>query len=690
MFRNIKSSLIYLIRRINISQRLIWSFLILTLIPLLLMGIISYSKSSNAISSKINTYSTELMKQTSKNLEFELTRFESLAREIGYLDNIQDELINYGKQSSDDKMVTFNKINKTIREKSALYSGITEIGIIPDVNEDSSFISNFSKIEKEELKRIVDAATSAKGASKWFITKGNDDLNRIVIARMINSTKGSGKLGVMLITIDAKYFSNIFKDMLKDVNAKDEDTDESGDIFITDANGLVLSSRNEDIPVNKAYADMEFIKELVNNYSDGKSSFNYKSSLVTYSFIKTNEWYVVGLVPFKYLNSEAGVIARSVILLFIICLLLAVSFSIIISASISTPLKKLVGLIREAKNGNLAIRVNDRSKDEIGNVISNFNDMVTNIRSLVSKVSDSSQNVLNSSGKLDMSAESTYTSSEQISATMQDIAQSANEQASEIARGVEFTNKLATGINRVGNDMTNVSEVILTTKNLSEEALSIVSLLKDKAIETTSVSERVVTDINGLNDDMKEIKKIVKVIVAIAEQTNLLSLNAAIEAARAGDAGKGFAVVAEEVKKLADKSKESSILINNIINNIQHKTEQTVVAANNGSVIMREQMKAVHKTDSTFKTIYDSMEDISKHMVNMQESVEDMLTSKDKTLQIMGNIAAVSEEAAATSQEVSSSTQEQITGAGELSVLAKELTEMAQQLNNAVSNFKIE
>ena len=80
---------------------------------------------------------------------------------------------------------------------------------------------------------------------------------------------------------------------------------------------------------------------------------------------------------------------------------------------------------------------------------------------------------------------------------------------------------------------------------------------------------------------MKEIRKIVKLIVAIAEQTNLLSLNATIEAARAGEAGRGFAVVADEVKKLADQSKEASIMINNIINKINNKTENTRITSYN-------------------------------------------------------------------------------------------------------------
>ena len=169
----------------------------------------------------------------------------------------------------------------------------------------------------------------------------------------------------------------------------------------------------------------------------------------------------------------------------------------------------------------------------------------------------------------------------------------------------------------------------------------------------------------------------------------MLSLNAAIEAARAGEAGRGFAVVAEEVKKLADQSKDASIMINNIINAIQYKTEQTVSEANDTSEIIQEQMTAVTQTDTAFNTISKSMREISAYMKNMGDSVRSMVTLKEKTLSSIENISAVSEEAASTSQEVSASTEEQMASAEILTNLSKEMNKMAAELGAAVSLFKI-
>jgi len=235
--------------------------------------------------------------------------------------------------------------------------------------------------------------------------------------------------------------------------------------------------------------------------------------------------------------------------------------------------------------------------------------------------------------------------------------------------------------------MSNVTEVVSNTRSLSEHAIVAVQSLNDKAVETNEVSEKIVNDIHGLNTDMKEIKKIVKMIVSIADQTNLLSLNAAIEAARAGEAGRGFAVVADEVKKLADQSKDASIMINDIINKIQEKTELTVGAANNASTIVKQQMDAVVETDTTFKTILDAMEGISKQMEHMAISAKDMIVSKENTLSSIDNISAVSQEAAATAEEVSASTEEQMAGSEELASFAKDLKEMAQELTSSISSF---
>jgi len=248
---------------------------------------------------------------------------------------------------------------------------------------------------------------------------------------------------------------------------------------------------------------------------------------------------------------------------------------------------------------------------------------------------------------------------------------------------------LSQEINMVNDKTQNVSLVLEKTKEMKQYAVISVETLNSKAEETNKASAKIVEDVNNLNSNVKDIKAIVELIVDIADQTNLLALNAAIEAARAGESGRGFAVVADEVRKLADKSKESSIQINKIINDIQHKTEVVVKEATSSSIIIREQMKAVEKTDTAFKTIFEGMAQIDSQLKEMVASINEIVDSKDKTKMAMESISAISEETAATTEQVSDATKEQINGSQKVAEFAQELNEVVENLTSAISQFKV-
>ena len=296
---------------------------------------------------------------------------------------------------------------------------------------------------------------------------------------------------------------------------------------------------------------------------------------------------------------------------------------------------------------------------------------------------------MNNAGEISNLSVQSHSNSAQVATTIEEIAKGASSQAQEISESVGQLNTLSSNIDKVGNDINNVSGVVYSTKKLSEDALVAVKSLNDKALETKSVSVKIIDDINNLDRDMKAIEKVIDAIAGIAEQTNLLSLNAAIEAARAGEAGRGFAVVAAEVRKLADQSKNATTIISNIISSIKKKTEVTVEAANSASEIIKKQMEAVTETDHSFKTIFSSMDGISNQIREVEESLKTVMRSKDRVISTIENVSAVSEEAAATSQEVTASTQEQIAGAEALSNVASKLQQMAEELNKAIVIFKV-
>jgi methyl-accepting chemotaxis protein len=316
--------------------------------------------------------------------------------------------------------------------------------------------------------------------------------------------------------------------------------------------------------------------------------------------------------------------------------------------------------------------------------------MLSNINVLVSQVRNSSQSVLGAANKIAVAADCTYTASEQVAVTVEQIAKGATDQATEINESVSNMDNLSEGITFVEADVSKVITIANQISNLNANASKTISALNSKTSQVSDTTNSVSININDLSKSMKEIQKILKIMIGISEQTNLLSLNAAIEAARAGEAGRGFAVVANEVKKLAEQSKEFTSSINSIISSIGLKTDNTVQEVMKSNTVVNEQIRAVKDTEELFKTVFSAMEDVLSNIARTEKSVENIMKSKEKVLESMENISAVAEESAATTQEISASTEEQMAFAQDLSGHAKELTDLSSALNSELDKFKTE
>lgn len=344
----------------------------------------------------------------------------------------------------------------------------------------------------------------------------------------------------------------------------------------------------------------------------------------------------------------------------------------------------------ESEKGNLCVYVEDIGSDEISRLSKKFNIMIKSINTLVKDVRISSGHVLNDTLKVSGLSTALLSSSEEISATVQQVAEGASNQAQDSTECVEQMNILSTSVNLVDNDMNSIGEVVDSTSRLSIDVREIMDQLNTKTLISKNVSSKITDDINKLNNEMKKITSIINTIEGLSDQTNLLSLNAAIEAARAGEAGRGFAVVASEVKKLADQSKQASSTITAIIGSIQLMTQETVIAASKADSIFKEQMECVVIADNKTNIILGFMGDITSKINDMKSTVNDIFFAKEKTMASIENISAVSEQNAATSEEVAARTDEQMGNSKQLMLLALSLNEMTEVMTKAISNFKIE
>ncbi|NLN65896.1 MAG: HAMP domain-containing protein [Clostridiaceae bacterium] len=670
-----------LIRRLKIQWRLILVFLLLSIGPLVILGISSYDSSKTVLRDTIKQYTSQVITQFGTNVSNEINKSVDAVDSLLFSSIIQDNFRANIKADQGKILTIRNNLSKEMIVKTTQVSSISYTVFYPSAGDLPIFtgLNNFS-IPFDELNKEFEAT---EDKAKWY----TDENGKIAYVKKGVHIEVGSKTGNMFIELEPNSIKEIFDSF---------HVNESVQIFFLHEDGQILYSSREDLEVGSFFPDASLFERFRQEAAETgatsagiEANFEGKAECNFYK-IEQTPFYIVAITPHSFLNSAATEIGKRIVIVAIGGILISILLAFVISGSISKPLSKLVNIMRKAKQGDLTEEIQDNSKDEIGEVITNYNDMINNIKTLIQKVKASVNDVLDISKKVSSSSEQTYASSEQIALTLQEVAKGSSEQAQEVSQSVDYMNHLSDGINKVTDDLSHVSSLIMNTEDISVQAITVVKTLNDKANQTQTASQKIVEEINSLNNDMKQIRKIVKVIVGIAEQTNLLSLNAAIEAARAGEAGRGFAVVAEEVRKLADQSKDASIMINNIINAINNKTEQAVSEANGTSDIIMDQMSAVQQTDAAFNTISRSMKEISSHMKNMGDSVNSMLTLKEKTLLSMENISAVSQEAAATSEEVSAGTQEQMASAEILTNLSKEMNQMGEELEHAVSMFKVE
>ena len=388
-----------IVRNIKIQMRLIILFITLVFITLLVTGYFSFKQSTNAIRKKISTYSVQLVDQIGSSLETELVRLENDSIEIQFSDLVQNTLIDYKSLSEWDLENTQNRIKETLVKKFSFLHDISDVLIYTNERDkiiaygDVSFKFNihddfldtyFSKIKANEGKTLwtaVNRSIQYKKIPHALIKDSMNTENGVLLGRGIRSLESGEIIGSIIIRINERYFSNIYK------NA---DTGIGSDIFIMDGTGVVVSSINPDITITKHYMEPKLIDTIKNLRIRGGQAFNYfingKRYLIAYSYIETANWYVICTIPYTYLQSDAMDSLYSIILIGLGCFIFAVAMSYVFTRSISKPLGNLVNAMNQVKEGNLSLNIIDNSYDEIGEATRNFNLMLDNIKKLMESV----------------------------------------------------------------------------------------------------------------------------------------------------------------------------------------------------------------------------------------------------------------------------------------------------------------
>lgn len=381
----------------------------------------------------------------------------------------------------------------------------------------------------------------------------------------------------------------------------------------------------------------------------------------------------------------------TVILLSIITAFLLIStlVGLLITKMITKPVKEIQELFARVEQGDFTVEGTYRSRDEIGRLTSSFNAMMGGLKSIIQKVSDTSQYVASSSEQLSTSAEQNTRASEYVSLTIQELAEGADKQAGSISGSMAVIQDITETTNHINQSVDTVSVTSQETSLMSAEGTKAIEKVNDqmKAIHT-SVGFLAET-FKGLTERSNEIGNITDVITSIAGQTNLLALNAAIEAARAGEQGRGFAVVADEVRKLAEQSAASAEQITKLIGFIQTETEQTMETVVSTTEEVREGLAVVVEAGSSFNKIDGSIQTIVSQTNTVNHLVRKLISGTDSVQREINEVKGVAEAAAANSLTIRSSTKEQLASMEEISSSSQALAQTAEELQLLIQHFKI-
>lgn len=370
--------------------------------------------------------------------------------------------------------------------------------------------------------------------------------------------------------------------------------------------------------------------------------------------------------------------------------IIAILSLVMIGRNIGKQLKNLVIISNRVADGNLKVEeIEIKGQDEIGLLSKSLNIMNSSLRSMIREITTVSDQVASKSSELMISSSEVKAASQQIASTVQELSTGAEEQAhssTQLAKMMEeYAGKIQTA-NQNGSQINESSQHVL---EMTKKGHEFMNASTEQMNKINSIMEFSVEKVKGLDEQTKQISTLVKVIRDIADQTNLLALNAAIEAARAGEHGRGFAVVADEVRKLAEQVSHSVKDITDIVNSIQKESNSVARVLLDGYSQVDEGANQIQVTGQTFEDIHDAVTVMVERIRSISENLDIIAGSTVEINLSIDNIAAVSEQSAAGIEQTSASVQQTNSSMETISDHSELLSDLASRLNTLISKFKL-
>ena len=673
----------------NKQQKILHKLIMAFFVPIILMvllGVVSYNKASSSVMSQCEESVYSTVEAMTQYFDLMCYNVESRATELLSNDNFTQYYNKFYKKSSGESMPYF----RAAKENFVNMKGTT------------NYISNFHVFaENGNPITSTSVVIPASSYSEFIAAEGNIFLeskikaawlgNREYLDSILETKQDSYGIyyvkkfvkgnGFMVIDVKSSSITDLFEDMNlgeKSITA-----------LITQDGREVVTSNEE---TDKAdFSGQKFYTESVENGESGSKyvTYNKKKYLYIYAPVGATKMMICTLIPESEILSEVSSIRTSSILIVVIAVIIAGVIGGILATSISKVLKEISKSLEKVADGDFKVDVTTKRKDE-------FNLLAKSISTTLQKIRHLIKEVQGFGSKVGASAEGVSKTSGTILLTMQDVSKAIDEvangivaQAADAEKGLQKMSDFSIKINSVYDNTETMEKIADQTIKSIEKGKVIVEELSQKAEATSKIAQVLVSNIVNVSDQSNNIGSIVETISAIASQTNLLSLNASIEAARAGASGRGFAVVAEEIRKLADQSSQAGNQIKEIIDKIQFTTKKTAESARETEINIKSQTGALESTVQVFGEMNQLVNKLVSKLKEIVVSMEEIAVSKEEVLDSIRSVSAISEESAASTEEMTATIAEQVASITYLTEEAEQLMAESQALENSMKKFKV-
>lgn len=390
------------------------------------------------------------------------------------------------------------------------------------------------------------------------------------------------------------------------------------------------------------------------------------------------------------IRSEIAGIVTVVVVVVVISIVVAVLFGAYLVRYLSKGIRHITDNMAALADNDLSIVPYDnKSNDELGVLSDAAKKLVDSLKNMAQLMKDTSEELFSSSEVMKENTSEVSTSMHEIATAIGDIAESATKQASNTDKVNAEVNKLGVIVDESTKSSGLLSEESYKIKDITEEGLGVVTELSKLTLNNQEDLNEIFNLINMTNEKAGKIGEASNMISGIAEQTNLLALNAAIEAARAGEAGKGFAVVADEIRKLAEQSASSTEVIDQMLGDLRDNIENVNQMSNMIKEAVETQVASVSDTRDKYSSIVNSVHNMNDEITQLNRISGEMEKSRLYVAEVVSSLAAIAESNAASTEETSASSEEILATMVSLDEIGHTVGSLSDEFKRIVDRFKL-